>query len=98
MLGLAIVISGLVVRAEQWPQFRGPGSTGVAESPGLPETWSTTQNVRWKTAIPGHGWSSPIAWGDRVFVTAVVPSGQVEAPKGGLYFGGERPALQVEHR
>ena len=85
-------------RVEGWPQFRGPGSTGVADSPGLPETWSTTQNVRWKTAIPGHGWSSPIAWGDRVFVTAVVPSGHVEAPKGGLYFGGERPAPQVEHR
>ena len=54
--------------------------------------------MRWKTAIPGHGWSSPIAWGDRVFVTSVIPSGQVEAPKGGLYFGGERPAPQVEHR
>ena len=85
-------------RVEGWPQFRGPGSTGVAESAGLPETWSTTQNVRWKAAIPGHGWSSPIAWGDRVFVTSVIPSGPVEAPKGGLYFGGERPAPTVEHR
>jgi len=113
----AIVVSGLVVRAEQpalsetsegrqtsasrvegWPQFRGPGATGVAESAGLPDTWSTTENVRWKTAIPGHGWSSPIAWGDRVFVTSVIPSGQVEAPRGGLYFGGERPASTIEHR
>jgi outer membrane protein assembly factor BamB len=73
-------------------------SDGVSELKGLPETWSTTENVRWKIGIPGHGWSSPIAWGDRIFVTSVIPSGQVEAPKGGLYFGGERPAPQVEHR
>ncbi len=85
-------------QVEGWPQFRGPGSTGVSDATSLPDTWSTTDNVRWKTAIPGHGWSSPIAWGDRIFVTSVVPSGQVEAPKGGLYFGGERPAPQVEHR
>ena len=100
-----LVVAGLIavaphkgVSAEQWPQFRGPGSTGVTESTGLPETWSTSQNVRWKTTIPGHGWSSPIASGDRIFVTSVIPSGQVEAPRGGLYFGGERPAPTVEHR
>ena len=85
-------------RVEGWPQFRGPGSTGVGEGTNLPETWSTTQNVKWKTTIPGQGWSSPIAWGGLVFVTSVIPSGQVEAPKAGLYFGGERPAPQVEHR
>lgn len=85
-------------RVEGWPQFRGPGSTGVAESPGLPEKWSTTENVAWKTIIPGHGWSSPIAWGDRIFVTAVVPAGDIETPQKGLYFGGERPAPKIEHR
>lgn len=85
-------------RVEGWPQFRGPGATGVAESPDLPDRWSTTENVRWKTTIPGHGWSSPIAWGDRIFVTAVVPAGDIEAPQKGLYFGGERPAPTVEHR
>ena len=85
-------------RVEGWPQFRGPGSAGVADGAGLPATWSTTENVAWKTAIPGHGWSSPIAWGDRIFVTAVVPVGDIEAPKKGLYFGGERPAPNVEHR
>jgi outer membrane protein assembly factor BamB len=84
--------------AEQWPQFRGPGAMGVAESPRLPDTWSTTKNVRWKTTIPGHGWSSPIVWGDRIFVTAVVPAAETEAPVKGLYFGGERPAPKVEHR
>ena len=86
------------ISAEQWSQFRGPGATGVAEGANLPDTWSTTQNVKWKTVIPGHGWSSPIAWGDRIFVTSVIPVGETEAPKKGLYFGGERPAPKVEHR
>lgn len=51
-------------RVEGWPQFRGPGSTGVGEGANLPDTWSTTQNVTWKTAIPGSCWSSPIVYGD----------------------------------
>ena len=70
----------------------------MAESPNLPDTWSTTKNVRWKTPIPGHGWSSPVVWGERIFVTSVIPSGEIEAPVKGLYFGGERDAPKVEHR
>jgi hypothetical protein len=83
---------------KQRPQFRGPGSTGVADDPALPDTWSQTQNVAWKTAIPGVGWSSPIIWGDRIFVTTVISSADVEKPKKGLYFGGERKAPTDEHR
>ncbi len=98
VLLFALVAGTLAVHAEQWPQFRGPGSLGVSDSSTLPETWSTTKNVRWKTAIPGHGWSSPIVWGDRVFITSVVPGGDTEAPQKGLYFGGERPAPKTEHR
>ena len=84
--------------AEQWPQFRGPGSTGVSESTKLPDTWSTTEHVRWKTPIRGEGWSSPIAWGNRVFVTAVVPAETTETPQRGLYLKGERPAPTFDHR
>jgi hypothetical protein len=47
-------------------------------------------NVAWKTDLPGRSWSSPIVWGDRVFLTAVVNVGQSEPPKKGLYMGGER--------
>src|SRR5262245_32792571 len=92
---LLVLISGVGVGAEQWPQFRGPGSAGIGEGANLPDTWSTTQNVKWKAAIPGQGWSSPIAWGDRIFVTSVVPVGDVEAPRRGLYFEGERPAPTI---
>jgi outer membrane protein assembly factor BamB len=83
---------------KQWPQFRGPGSTGVADDPTLPDKWSQTENVAWKTAIPGVGWSSPIIWGDRIFVTSVISSADGEKPKKGLYFGGERKAPTDEHR
>jgi len=74
-----------------WPQFRGPGSAGVSTNADLPETWSATENVAWKTELPGRSWSSPITWGNRVFLTAVVNEGESEAPKKGLYFGGDRP-------
>ena len=85
--------------ADQWPQFRGPQSTGVADDPALPDNWSTTRNVVWKSEIPGSGWSSPVVWGDRIFVTSVISTVAPEAPKKGLYFGGNREAIPAdEHR
>lgn len=74
-----------------WPQFRGPLSLGTSEAKGLPEKWSTTENVAWKTPIPGRGWSSPIVWGDRVYLTTAISAGEEESPTKGLYFGGDRP-------
>lgn len=75
----------------KWPQFRGGDSRGVSEEGNLPDRWSATENVVWKRDIPGRGWSSPIVWGDRVFLTTVINSGSSEEPKKGLYFGGDRP-------
>ncbi|MGB0598213.1 MAG: PQQ-binding-like beta-propeller repeat protein [Rubripirellula sp.] len=85
---------------ENWPQFRGADSTGVIDdASNLPATWSDSENVSWKTDIPGRGWSSPIVWGNRVFVTSVVNLGESEPPKKGLYFGGDRPTPpQSNHR
>ena len=72
--------------SDHWPQFRGPDGTGVvADDPRLPETWSATESVVWRTPIPGLGWSSPIVWGDRVFVTTVVADQDYEGPRPGLY-------------
>lgn len=76
---------------ENWPQFRGPGARGLGTSPRLPDRWSATENVAWKSDIPGRGWSSPIVWGNRVFLTTAIAPGPAEAPKKGLYLGGERP-------
>jgi outer membrane protein assembly factor BamB len=79
------------VGGECWPQFRGPGSSGVSDGSGLPDTWSAAENVVWTTKIPGRGWSSPVVWGDRIFVTsAVQESGDLEPVKKGLYLLGER--------
>jgi outer membrane protein assembly factor BamB len=74
-----------------WPQFRGPSAAGVSANAALPEKWSATENVAWKTELPGRSWSSPIVWSDRVFLTAVVNQVESEAPKKGLYLGGNRP-------
>lgn len=57
--------------AENWPRFRGPNGQGISSEKNLPLEWSTTQNVAWTTAIPGEGWSSPIVWNGRVFVTSI---------------------------
>src|SRR3954470_4856571 len=56
-LGVGLVCSGVAAWGqENWPQFRGPGSLGVGHNQNLPTTWSTNQNVAWKTAVPGMGW------------------------------------------
>lgn len=84
-------IFGTVQAQTQWPQFRGPGARGVAEANPIPDRWSTSDNVEWKRDIPGRGWSSPVVWNDRIFLTTVVNTGKSEEPKKGLYFGGNRP-------
>src|SRR5215813_5996906 len=86
------LLAATVAAQNNWAQFRGPGSLGVTEDPNLPDTWSTTQNVAWKTDIPGTGWSSPTVWGDNIFLTSVVSSVEGENSKKGLYFGGELKA------
>jgi outer membrane protein assembly factor BamB len=83
---------------DHWPQFRGP-SAGVAENdPALPDRWSAAENIAWRAEVPGVGWSSPVVWGEHVFVTSVINTGQTEPPKPGLYMGGERPASTAPHR
>ena len=86
-------MNGRAAGPAHWPQFRGADATGVADGADFPERWSTNENVSWKTAVPGRGWSSPIVWGNRVFLTTVTSEGEMEAPKKGLYFGGERKDL-----
>lgn len=83
--------------ADQWPQFRGSQAGVAADHPDLPDTWSKTENVRWATPIPGLGWSSPVVWGDHVFVTTVINTAAADAPKPGLYVG-DWPASTSPHR
>ncbi len=68
-----------------WPQFRGADGSGVAVGEGLPERWSKSDNVLWSREIPGRGWSSPVVWGQRVFVTSAVQQGDFKEPWTGIY-------------
>jgi outer membrane protein assembly factor BamB len=67
-----ILFSG-TLRAENWPQFRGPRGDGSSLEKGLPVRWSQTENIAWKTAIPGEGHSSPVVWEGTVLVTTALP-------------------------
>ena len=90
VLVFAATLTCLSASAGEWPQFRGPNSNNLPDDANLPTVWTPEQNVAWKVPISGHGWSSPILWGDRVFVTTAV---EEEAPKlskrnrllGGIY-------------
>jgi outer membrane protein assembly factor BamB len=68
---MGAVLAGAVVApagADNWPGWRGPTHDGVAPDTGYPLEWSATKNVTWKTPIPGRGHSSPVVWGDRIFL------------------------------
>ena len=75
----------MISAADQWPQFRGPNAGVIPDDPGLPDTWSETQNVVWKVDVPGMGWSSPIVWDDHVFLTSAISAGKEAPPVAGLY-------------
>ena len=72
---VACLIIALPVAAQNWPSFRGPGASGVADTSPTPTEWNgeTGKNILWKTPIPGFGHSSPVIWGNRIFVTTAVP-------------------------
>ena len=77
-----------------WPQFRGTGATGIAEGPATPVSWNLekSQNILWKTTIPGLGHSSPIIWGNKLFITTAINQSKTAPLKVGLYGEGESAA------
>jgi outer membrane protein assembly factor BamB len=58
-----------------WPRWRGPSGQGLVSGTGYPDAWSPTENVRWKTPLAGDGNSSPVVWGDRIFLTTAYDRG-----------------------
>ena len=66
-------------KESNWPQWRGPESQGVSAERELPSTWDETRNIRWKTPLPGTGFSQPVIWGNYVFLTADVEGGPAPA-------------------
>jgi len=106
------LIGGLIARPStsegDWPRWRGPFETGMARGD-APITWDDSKNIKWKTPIPGRGHSSPVLWGDQVFVTTAVPIGaepegqrpvspQPGAEPGGRRGGGGGAGPLVDHK
>ena len=77
--------------AGSWPSFRGSEASGVAEGQNLPDKWNVRsgENILWRTAIPGLAHSSPVIWGDRLFVTSAVSSNPAATFRPGLYGDGD---------
>jgi outer membrane protein assembly factor BamB len=73
--------------AQNWPQFRGPGAAGVVEGGAAAVAWDAEKsvNTRWKVAIPGLAHSSPVVWGNKVFITTAVTSAPKDETRYGLY-------------
>lgn len=71
---LAMHVFGLTARAGNWPLWRGPLGTGISDEKDLPRTWSKDENVRWHVPLPDRGNSTPIVWGDCVFITQAIES------------------------
>src|SRR5689334_469575 len=74
------VVAGNEAYLKSWPQWRGPLASGVAPRANPPIRWSETNNISWKIPLPGKGHSSPIIFGDAVFLMAAVPVGEAHKP------------------
>ena len=83
-----------------WPSFRGPNASGIATAQNLPATWNATkgENILWKTPIPGLAHSSPVVWGDRIFIASAVSSRGTATFKPGLYGDGDASDDRSPHK
>jgi len=67
--------------SQNWPQFRGPDSNMVVTAKNLPDSWSPSENIRWSTEIDGDSWTSPVVWGNKVFMMSAIPVKVAPAPE-----------------
>ena len=78
IVGITLTVNAL---AGNWPQWRGPDGSGISNEKNLPSEWSPTRNIKWKTPIDGRSHSSPIVWGNRVFLTTAIEGPVVPGAK-----------------
>ena len=94
---LVVLISvAAVTPAANWPQWRGPDGSGISTEKNLPSAWTPTTNIKWKAAIPGRGHSSPIVWGNRIFVTTAVEGEVVPGAKAVKHMAGDKEFLHPD--
>jgi len=79
-----------------WPQWRGPDGQGVSTEKNLPTEWSATKNIRWKTPLPGRSHSSPIVWGNKIFVTTAIEGPVVPGAKAVKHMVGDKEFLHPD--
>ena len=92
--------SKAVASKGSWPSFRGPQASGIADGQNLPDQWNakTGENILWKTSIPGLAHSSPIVWGNRIFVTSAVSTDPKASFRPGLYGDGDASKDRSLHK
>ena len=88
--------AGAAAGAGDWPEFRGPSGQGHSTEQGLPLEWSESQNVVWKTAVPGLGWSTPVVAGGRVWITTATDERGGSLRLLAFDAGSGEPVLDVE--
>lgn len=94
LVGLGLIAAEAA--AQNWPQFRGPDQDGTSAVKAVPQRWSERENIRWRTELPGKGWSSPVVWDGRVWVTAAVEElPKDDAEKAELLAGEDPRSLRV---
>jgi uncharacterized protein (DUF1330 family) len=82
--------------ASNWPQWRGPGGQGVSTEKNLPTEWTATKNIKWKTPIAGRGHSSPIVWGNKIFLTTAIEGAFVPGAKAVKHMDGDKEFLHPD--
>lgn len=82
--------------AENWPQWRGPGSQGISKETQLPAEWTPEKNVAWKVEVPGRGHSAPVVWNDRIFLTTAIEGDEVPGAKAVAHTESGKPFLHPD--
>jgi outer membrane protein assembly factor BamB len=101
-LAVSLFLSSLILNSTEaatrpgWPQWRGPSGQGISAEKNLPADWTTTKNIKWKTSIPGRGHSSPIVWGNRVFLTTAIEGELVPGHKAVKHMDGDKEFLHPD--
>lgn len=94
ILGILLTLGVPAMAQTNWPSFRGPNASGISVGKATPTTWNVekSENILWKTQVAGLGHSSPIIWGDRLFITSAVNQSKTAPLKVGLYGAGDSAA------
>ena len=76
VFSMIFLSTSLTLGSDNWPEFRGPNKDGHSDATDLPLVWSETENVKWKVAIHDRGWSTPVIWGDQIWMTTALENGK----------------------